>query len=133
VKTRRRSVSDTPRRKRPTPEAEAWVLQYKVVEISTVDEMSLESVLNQWVPQGWTFDGVQFSTRESSKRPAMAFVFFTRRVEQLDGLENLPARSQTEAVQKLKSLATEQPSQETASAWERLAQLADVTKDRGSR
>ena len=34
--------------------------------------------LNDWVPRGWTFDGVQFAMRESSKRPSMAFVFFTR-------------------------------------------------------
>jgi hypothetical protein len=53
-------------------------LQYKVVELSTVDEATLERTLNEWVGKGWTFDGVQFAMRESSKRPAMAFAFFTR-------------------------------------------------------
>jgi hypothetical protein len=53
-------------------------LQYKVVELSTVDEGSLERTLNEWIPKGWNLDGVQFAMRESSKRPAMAFVFFTR-------------------------------------------------------
>jgi hypothetical protein len=53
-------------------------LLYKVVEISNVDEHSLERTLNEWVPKGWTLDGVQFAMRESSKRPAMAFVLFTR-------------------------------------------------------
>ncbi len=53
-------------------------LLYKVVEISNVDEHSLERTLNEWVPKGWAFDGVQFAMRESSKRPSMAFVFFTR-------------------------------------------------------
>lgn len=53
-------------------------LLYKVVELSTVDEAALERTLNEWVAQGWTFDGVQFAMREASKRPSMAFVFFTR-------------------------------------------------------
>lgn len=53
-------------------------LQYKVVELSTVDERSLERTVNEWSAQGWNLDGVQFAMRESSKRPAMAFVFFTR-------------------------------------------------------
>ena len=56
-------------------------LQYKVVELSTVDEGSLERTLNEWVPKGWNLDGVQFAMREASKRPAMAFVFFTREGE----------------------------------------------------
>lgn len=53
-------------------------LLYKVVEISNVDEHSLERTLNEWVPKGWSFDGLQFAMRESSKRPSMAFVMFTR-------------------------------------------------------
>src|SRR5262245_7324212 len=56
-------------------------LQYKVVELSTVDEGALERTLNEWVTKGWNLDGVQFAMRESSKRPAMAFVFFTREGE----------------------------------------------------
>lgn len=56
-------------------------LQYKVVELSTVDEGALERTLNEWTAKGWNLDGVQFAMRESSKRPAMAFVFFTREGE----------------------------------------------------
>ncbi|CAM4089461.1 hypothetical protein [Corallococcus soli] len=56
-------------------------LQYKVVELSTVDEGALERTLNEWTSKGWNLDGVQFAMRESSKRPAMAFVFFTREGE----------------------------------------------------
>jgi hypothetical protein len=56
----------------------AGPLQYKVVELSTVDEGSLERTVNEWSAKGWNLDGVQFAMRESSKRPAMAFVFFTR-------------------------------------------------------
>lgn len=53
-------------------------LAYKVVEIATVTDEELEQVINHWVAQGWRYDGVQFAMRESSKRPAMAFVTFTR-------------------------------------------------------
>ena len=55
------------------------VTVYKVVEASTVTDEALERIINEWVPKGWTLDGVQFAMRESSKRPAMAFVLFTRR------------------------------------------------------
>ena len=51
---------------------------YKVVETQTVTDDTLESILNEWAPRGWTLDGIQFAMRESSKRPAMAFVLFTR-------------------------------------------------------
>lgn len=61
--------------KRPRGER---VLHYKVMELSTVDEQSLERGINQGVAQGWRFDGMQFAMRESSKRPAMAFLVFTR-------------------------------------------------------
>lgn len=54
------------------------VLRYKVVETSTVTDESLEQILNAWTAQGWTFDAVQFVSREGSRRPPMAFVLFTR-------------------------------------------------------
>ena len=66
------------RRSSRRPPAGPVVLQYKVVELSTVDEGSLEYAVNHWVQQGWSLENVQFAMRESSKRPAMAFVFFTR-------------------------------------------------------
>ncbi len=54
------------------------MLAYKVVETSTVTEEVLEELLNQWVRRGWNYDGMQFAMRDSSKRPAMAFLLFTR-------------------------------------------------------
>lgn len=51
---------------------------YKVVEISTVTDEEIERVINQQVEAGWLFDGMQFAMRESSKRPSMAFLLFTR-------------------------------------------------------
>ncbi len=52
---------------------------YKVVEVSTVTDEELENVINTWVKQGWLLDGIQFAMRDSSKRPSMAFVLFTRK------------------------------------------------------
>ncbi len=53
-------------------------LVYKVVELSQVSEDEIESTLNEWTAQGWTFDNMQFAMRDSSKRPSMAFISFTR-------------------------------------------------------
>ncbi len=53
-------------------------LRYKVVELTSVSDVEIENVLNQWSEQGWTFDNMQFAMRDSSKRPAMAFLSFTR-------------------------------------------------------
>ena len=55
--------------------------RWKIVETSSVTDEELESIVNAWTGQGWTFEGMQFAMRESSKRPAMAFVMFTRRDE----------------------------------------------------
>jgi hypothetical protein len=52
--------------------------RYKVVEISTVTDEEIESVLNEWTAKGWAYDGIQFAMRDSSRRPSMAFVTFTR-------------------------------------------------------
>ncbi len=57
------------------------MLVYKVVEINSVHEDILEQTLNDWTRLGWRFDGMQFAMRESSKRPSMAFVIFTREEE----------------------------------------------------
>lgn len=53
-------------------------IEYKVVEESVVTDENLEKVLNEWVSRGWTYDGIQFAMRDGSKRPAMAFIVFTR-------------------------------------------------------
>ena len=58
------------------------MLQYKIVETSTVTDEELERIVNEWVETGWAFEGFQFAMRESSKRPAMAFVVFTRELEE---------------------------------------------------
>jgi len=56
--------------------------RYKVIETSSVTDESLEGILNEWTARGWVFEGMQFAMRESSKRPAMAFVLFTKGVQE---------------------------------------------------
>ncbi|HKE11479.1 MAG TPA: DUF4177 domain-containing protein [Myxococcota bacterium] len=53
-------------------------VRYKVVETSNVTDEELERILNEWTARGWQLDALHFAMRESSKRPAMAFVSFTR-------------------------------------------------------
>jgi hypothetical protein len=54
------------------------MLQYKVVETSIVTDEEIEKIINEWVSRGWVLDGVQFAMRDASKRPAMAFILFTK-------------------------------------------------------
>ena len=55
-------------------------LTYKFVELSIVTDESIETCVNEWVAQGWTFDGIRFVTSDASRRPAMAFVSFVSAV-----------------------------------------------------
>lgn len=62
---------------------------YKVVELSHVTDEEIEKVLNAWVPEGWVFDGIHFVVRDSSRRPTMAFIFFTSSVKSPDELKSV--------------------------------------------
>ena len=55
---------------------------YKFVELSIVTDETIEATVNELVAQGWQFEGIRFVTTEASKRPAMAFVSFTREAQQ---------------------------------------------------
>ncbi len=119
--TRKRPSRKAPRQASPPAIARAaGPLQYKVVELSTVDEGALEHAVNEWVQKGWRLENVQFAMRESSKRPAMAFVFFTR--------QGAPAQTDgDDARARLLRLADAQPTAPAyapVSAHERLRQLA---------
>ncbi len=57
-------------------------LRYKVVETSDVTDVEIEKILNEWTEQGWTLDTMQFAMRDASKRPAMAFITFTRTAQE---------------------------------------------------
>jgi len=54
--------------------------EYKVVETSTVTDESLQRILNDTIGAGggWQLEQVRFVTQNGSKRPSMAFLFFTR-------------------------------------------------------
>ena len=54
------------------------MLTYKVIELTTVTEETIEETLNEWTARGWSFNGMQFAMHESSRRPSMAFILFTR-------------------------------------------------------
>jgi hypothetical protein len=54
------------------------MLTYKVIELGTVTEETIEETLNIWTAKGWSLNGIQFAMRESSRRPSMGFVLFTR-------------------------------------------------------
>ncbi len=56
-------------------------LRYKVVETSDVSDEAIQRILNETTAEGWSFDIMHFAMRESSKRPAMAFLVFTRHQE----------------------------------------------------
>ena len=131
TKRTRRPAKSSPADEAVTAPPGRRALLYKVVELSSVDEHSMERTLNEWVPMGWKFDGVQFAMRESSKRPSMAFMFFTREgapiVEQghvpeiVPHLEGEP-RGEAEALAHLQRLTNEGDPMQTA--WERLHGLA---------
>ena len=56
-------------------------MNYKVVETCTVTDEEIERILNEWTAKGYVFESIQFVASVSSKRPTMAFVFFTRKDE----------------------------------------------------
>ncbi|HXX30545.1 MAG TPA: hypothetical protein VEJ89_07490 [Myxococcaceae bacterium] len=107
MKRPRRKASKPPSARRG-PGTREPALAYKVVELSTVDEGTLEHTVNTWVQQGWSVESVHFAMRESSKRPAMAFVFFTQASPAVRGVAP-PPPAEPRGVE---------------GAWARLAQLA---------
>jgi len=54
---------------------------YKVIELSMVTDEGIEDTLNTWTHKGWEFASLHFAMGTGSKRPAMAFVFFTKTLE----------------------------------------------------
>ncbi len=50
---------------------------YKVVEISTVTDEEIERVVNEWSAKGFAFSSIHFVSTQASRRPVMAFLFFT--------------------------------------------------------
>ncbi len=92
--------------------------QYKVVELSIVDEISLERALNHWTREGWRLDGIHFAMRDSSKRPAMAFLLFTRSDRLVAEEESAAERLDPPRVPDVEQVSTD--------PWRRLRELAGV-------
>ena len=67
------------------------MVTYKFVELSIVTDETLTECVNDWVGQGWSFDGIRFVVGDGSRRPQMAFVSFIREVG--ENVENEAPRS----------------------------------------
>jgi hypothetical protein len=52
--------------------------RYKVAELSVVTDETLEEMVNTWTARAWNFESLHFAMSPGSKRPVMAFMFFTR-------------------------------------------------------
>jgi len=52
-------------------------MTYKVVETSTVTDAEIECILNEWTGRGYSFASIHFINSQASRRPVMAFLFFT--------------------------------------------------------
>ena len=68
----------TRRSKKREPEAKRE-LHYKVVELSSVDEATLERTLNEWTPRGWlvnysTDDGEPLGSSTDATHPSLALL-----------------------------------------------------------
>jgi hypothetical protein len=58
---------------------------YRVVELSDVSDRNLEDALNREAAEGYRFESIHFVTQAGSRRPTMAFLFFTRAAELPEG------------------------------------------------
>ncbi len=105
---------------------------YKVVELVAVDELSLEQAINDWVAKGWRLDGIHFAMRDSSKRPAMAFILFAR-TGSADSQKTLSSDGQRSAAPESASFSGAAVQSISADPWKRLRQLAGVEPNDKSR
>jgi hypothetical protein len=51
---------------------------YRVVELADVSDGTIEEALNRESRDGFRFESIHFVTQQGSRRPSMAFLFFTR-------------------------------------------------------
>ena len=51
---------------------------YRVIELSDVSDRSIEAALNGVLAEEYRFESIHFVTQQGSRRPTMAFLFFTR-------------------------------------------------------
>ena len=51
---------------------------YRVEELQDVTDRAIEGALNRAAEDGFRFESIHFVTQPGSRRPSMAFLFFTR-------------------------------------------------------
>jgi len=51
---------------------------YRVVELADVSDKTIEEALNRESGDGFRLESIHFVTQQGSRRPSMAFLFFTR-------------------------------------------------------
>lgn len=51
---------------------------WRVAELTEVNDRTIEEAMNAATGGGWRFESVHFVTQPGNRRPAMAFLFFTR-------------------------------------------------------
>ncbi|HEY5996726.1 MAG TPA: hypothetical protein VIU29_06870 [Candidatus Deferrimicrobiaceae bacterium] len=51
-----------------------------MIELSEVSDHAIEAALNGALGEGYRFESIHFVTQQGSRRPTMAFLFFTRDV-----------------------------------------------------
>ncbi|RJP23150.1 MAG: DUF4177 domain-containing protein [Deltaproteobacteria bacterium] len=50
---------------------------YRVVELPDVSDRTIEEALNREAAEGFRFESIHFVSQPGSRRPTMAFLFFT--------------------------------------------------------
>ncbi|MBI5905285.1 MAG: DUF4177 domain-containing protein [Deltaproteobacteria bacterium] len=50
---------------------------YRVVELPDVSDRTIEEALNRVTAEGFRFESIHFVSQPGSRRPTMAFLFFT--------------------------------------------------------
>lgn len=53
-------------------------MKYRVIEVTPVDESSLEEAVNRQAEQGWELERIEFVQQGGVRRPVMAYLFFVR-------------------------------------------------------
>lgn len=61
----------------PVHDARTDRAPYRVVELADVSDRGIEDALNGACAQGFRFESIHFVTQQGSRRPSMAFLFFT--------------------------------------------------------
>ena len=62
-------------------------MKYKVIEISPVDDETIEGELNRMLESGWEYERIEFVQQTGVRRPSMAFMFFVSNASAAPSIE----------------------------------------------